>query len=98
MLPEWAASRCQEQPVRVELGRSRMAWFRPKKREREGDTAVNTELSDTSAPRLEKLIAAYGDAWNRHDIEGILAMHTDDSVFENHTSGGRGVGKDAIRH
>jgi predicted ester cyclase len=24
-------------------------------------------------------------------------MHPDDSVFENHTSGGRGVGKDAIR-
>jgi len=24
-------------------------------------------------------------------------MHTDDSVFENHTSGGKGVGKDAIR-
>jgi len=24
-------------------------------------------------------------------------MHTDDSVFENPTSGGKGVGKDAIR-
>ena len=24
-------------------------------------------------------------------------MHTEDSVFENHTSGGKGVGKDAIR-
>ena len=46
---------------------------------------------------LEKVIAAYGEAWNRHDVEAILAMHTDDSVFENHTSGGKGVGKDAIR-
>lgn len=46
---------------------------------------------------LEKVIAAYGEAWNRHDIEAILAMHTEDSVFENHTSGGRGVGKAAIR-
>jgi steroid delta-isomerase-like uncharacterized protein len=46
---------------------------------------------------LEKVIAAYGEAWNTHDIETILAMHTDDSVFENHTSGGRGVGKAAIR-
>jgi steroid delta-isomerase-like uncharacterized protein len=46
---------------------------------------------------LEKVIAAYGDAWNSHDVEGILAMHTEDSVFENHTSGGKGVGKDAIR-
>ena len=46
---------------------------------------------------LEQIIAAYGEAWNRHDVEAVLAMHTDDSVFENHTSGGKGVGKDAIR-
>ncbi len=43
------------------------------------------------------MIAAYGEAWNRHDVEAILAMHTEDSVFENHTSGGKGVGKAAIR-
>lgn len=46
---------------------------------------------------LEKVIAAYGEAWNRHDVEAILAMHTEDSVFENHTSGGKAVGKAAIR-
>lgn len=46
---------------------------------------------------LEEVIAAYGDAWNRHDVEAIVAMHTEDSVFENHTSGGKGVGKAAIR-
>lgn len=46
---------------------------------------------------LEKVIAAYGDAWNSHNVEAILAMHTEDSVFENHTSGGVGVGKAAIR-
>src|SRR5436190_2241451 len=46
---------------------------------------------------LEKIIAAYGDAWNRHDVEAILAMHTEDSVFQNHTSGGKGEGKAAIR-
>ena len=46
---------------------------------------------------LEKVIAAYGDAWNSHNVEAILAMHTEDSVFENHTSGGVGVGKVAIR-
>ena len=46
---------------------------------------------------LETVIAAYGEAWNRHDVEAILAMHTDDSVFENHTSGGKAVGKPAIR-
>jgi steroid delta-isomerase-like uncharacterized protein len=46
---------------------------------------------------LEPVIAAYGDAWNRHDVEAILAMHTEYSIFENHTSGGKAVGKEAIR-
>jgi steroid delta-isomerase-like uncharacterized protein len=46
---------------------------------------------------LEKVIAAYGEAWNNHDVEAILALHTEDSIFENHTSGGKGIGKDAIR-
>ncbi len=46
---------------------------------------------------LEKMISAYGEAWNSHDVEAILEMHTEDSVFENHTSGGRAVGKIAIR-
>jgi len=51
----------------------------------------------TARHPLEDVIAAYGDAWNSHDVEAILAMHTEDSVFENHTSGGKGVGKPAIR-
>jgi steroid delta-isomerase-like uncharacterized protein len=46
---------------------------------------------------LEAVIARYNDAWNRHDVEAILAMHTEDSVFENHTSGGKGIGKAEIR-
>jgi steroid delta-isomerase-like uncharacterized protein len=41
--------------------------------------------------------ARYLDAWNRHDVDAIVAMHTDDSVFENHTSGGSAVGREAIR-
>jgi hypothetical protein len=49
------------------------------------------------AHELEVVIARYNDAWNRHDVDAILAMHTEDSVFENHTSGGKGVGKIEIR-
>jgi steroid delta-isomerase-like uncharacterized protein len=30
-------------------------------------------------------------------VDAILAMHTEDSVFENHTSGGKGTGKVEIR-
>ena len=51
----------------------------------------------TAGNELEKVIAAYGEAWNSHNVDAILAMHTEDSVFANHTSGGAGVGKDAIR-
>lgn len=51
----------------------------------------------TAEHPLEKIIAAYGEAWNRHDVAAILAMHTEDSVFENHTSGGQAVGRNAIR-
>jgi len=51
----------------------------------------------SAAHPLEKVIATYGEAWTSHDVEAILAMHTEDSVFENHTSGGRGIGKQAIR-
>ena len=46
---------------------------------------------------LEAVIARYNDAWNRHDVDAILSMHTEDSVFENHTSGGKGTGKAQIR-
>ena len=58
---------------------------------------MNAKLPENSGHPLEKIIATYGDAWNRHDIDAILALHAEDSVFENHTSGGKGVGKDAIR-
>jgi steroid delta-isomerase-like uncharacterized protein len=46
---------------------------------------------------LRAVIEAYDEAWNRHDVEAILAFHTEDAVFENHTSGGRAEGHDAIR-
>ena len=50
-----------------------------------------------SAHPLEKVIAAYNEAWNSHDVEAIVALHTSDSVFENHTSGGKATGPAAIR-
>lgn len=45
----------------------------------------------------EAILERYGEAWNRHDVDAILAMHTDDAVFENHTSGGIAIGKPQIR-
>jgi steroid delta-isomerase-like uncharacterized protein len=45
---------------------------------------------------LESFIDRYNAAWNEHDVIGIVAMHTEDSVFENHVTGDRHEGRDAI--
>ena len=45
---------------------------------------------------LQAFIDRYNDAWNRHDVGAIVSMHTDDSVFENHTTGDVNVGREAI--
>jgi len=45
---------------------------------------------------LQEFIDRYNAAWNDHDVDAILEMHADDSVFENHTTGDLNVGKAAI--
>jgi steroid delta-isomerase-like uncharacterized protein len=47
-------------------------------------------------PELQRFIDRYNAAWNAHDVDAILEMHTDDSVFENHTTGDVNVGREAI--
>jgi steroid delta-isomerase-like uncharacterized protein len=47
-------------------------------------------------PDLQKFIERYNAAWNAHDVVAIVSMHSDDSVFENHTTGDVNVGKEAI--
>lgn len=49
-----------------------------------------------NGPELEQFIDRYNAAWNAHDVDAILEMHSDDSVFENHTTGDINVGKQAI--
>jgi steroid delta-isomerase-like uncharacterized protein len=41
---------------------------------------------------VAELIARYNDAWNRHDVAAIVAMHAPEVVFENHTAGERAEG------
>jgi steroid delta-isomerase-like uncharacterized protein len=45
---------------------------------------------------LQNFIDRYNAAWNSHDVDAILSMHTEDSVFENHTTGDINVGAKAI--
>jgi steroid delta-isomerase-like uncharacterized protein len=45
---------------------------------------------------LQKFIDRYNAAWADHDVDAIVALHPENSVFENHTTGDVNVGKDAI--
>jgi steroid delta-isomerase-like uncharacterized protein len=50
-----------------------------------------------NGPELQQFIDRYNGAWNDHDVDAIVQMHTDDSVFENHTTGDVNVGREAIK-
>jgi steroid delta-isomerase-like uncharacterized protein len=45
---------------------------------------------------LREFIDRYNAAWNAHDVQAIVSMHTDDSVFENHVTGDANVGREQI--
>jgi ketosteroid isomerase-like protein len=48
-----------------------------------------------------ELLDAFAAAWNRHDVDGLMACMTDDCVFEaaagKEVAGTRHVGRDAVR-
>jgi steroid delta-isomerase-like uncharacterized protein len=47
---------------------------------------------------LRAVIDRYNDAWNRHDVDAIVAIHAPDMVFENHTAGERAEGEEVRAH
>ena len=51
-----------------------------------------TRKGDGQMPSLVDLIADYGDAWNRQDLDTICALHAEGMVFENHNAGERAEG------
>ncbi len=49
---------------------------------------------------IQELAMRYGAAWAEHDLDTIMAMHTDDTVFHLHGGGEPAVGLSSrrVRH
>jgi steroid delta-isomerase-like uncharacterized protein len=57
---------------------------------------MTTATDSTTAIRM--LAERYGEAWNRQDLDAIMDLHTDDSVFQAHAAGTPPAeGKEAVR-
>ena len=46
---------------------------------------------------VQELAVRYGAAWAEHDVDAVMAMHTDDTVFHLHGGGEPAGGRDATR-
>ena len=51
----------------------------------------------TSASRAQALAERYLAAWEAHDLDAIIALHTPDSVFTSVATGREAHGRDAVR-
>ena len=58
-------------------------------RDAAGRTGLTTDLAE--------LLQRYSDAWHRHDLDAIMSMHTDDTVFHLHNGNGAAVGAPQVR-
>src|SRR6516225_5996983 len=46
---------------------------------------------------VQELAVRYGAAWAEHDLDAIMAMHTEDTVFHLHGGSDPAVGLSAVR-
>lgn len=51
-------------------------------------------MSSVISGTVEDLVHQYDDAWNAHDIDSILALHTPDMIFHLHLPGFQEVSGD----
>jgi taurine dehydrogenase small subunit len=65
------------------------------------DAGSSLAAAQSGERDLEKLLEAFADAWNRHDVDALMSMMTDDGVFEasagNEVNGQRHEGPRAVR-
>lgn len=58
-------------------------------------------MSTSPPPVTEATLAAFTDAWNRHDVDALMSFMTDDCVFMTASGpercGMRHVGREAVR-
>jgi ketosteroid isomerase-like protein len=64
-------------------------------------SAVVTGSAAGADADVLKMLDRFAAAWNRHDVDGLMACMTDDCVFEAsagpEVAGTRHVGRDAVR-
>jgi hypothetical protein len=46
---------------------------------------------------VQELAIRYGEAWVAHDLDAIMAMHTEDTVFHLHGGSEAATGRAAVR-
>jgi uncharacterized protein (TIGR02246 family) len=51
---------------------------------------------ELTGAEMERAMIRWAEAWNRHDLDEVMALFHDDVVFENWT-GGRAEGKERLR-
>ena len=65
------------------------------------DTPRDPAARRAADRHLEQLLEVFADAWNRHDVEALMSMMTDDAVFQasagNDVNGERHEGRRAVR-
>jgi len=55
-------------------------------------------IGGDSPEALQEAITRYNEAWNAHGLDAIMAMHSPDMVFENHTAGESAQGDEVRAH
>ncbi len=57
---------------------------------------MTTQTAQTT--EIRELAQRYGEAWNRQDLDAIMGLHTDDTVFQAHAVGSPpALGRQAVR-
>ncbi|WP_165423836.1 nuclear transport factor 2 family protein [Ktedonosporobacter rubrisoli] len=54
-------------------------------------------MTTSNVSALQELAARYGDAWNSHDLDAIMSMHSEDTSYHFHGLGGPHHGLQAVR-